>query len=99
MSRKKITAAEVLEHSAGFRVRLTKHYLITIAKGRLRRNFVVDYKKAYAVGKRWKNRVCLARVQGYQVIFKWDTKAKELIFITILAPGHFSTRPVVRVLL
>lgn len=90
---------EVWNHSAGFAVRFTRHYLDTLRRGRLRRSFVIDYEKAFKVAKRWKNRTCLAKVNGYQVIFIWETKPQELTFITVLAPGHFVTRPVVRVLL
>ena len=90
---------EVWNHSAGFKIRFTNHYLHTIKKGRLRRAFAVDYQKVFKAAEKWKNRVCLAVVNGYQVIFIWETKEQELTFITVLAPGHFVTRPVVRVLL
>lgn len=95
----RLPGGELLTHQAGFKVRLTWHYLHRLKGGRLRRAYAIDYVKAYEAARRHKNRPCLAVVNGYQAIFIWETKPQELTFITILAPGHLPTRPVVRVLL
>lgn len=89
---------EVLNHSAGFKVRLTNHF-VRQRRRRVRRVLAIDYVKLQKAARRYKNRDCQAVINQYQVIFTWNSRDEELVLITLLLPGHFLTKPVVRVLL